>query len=383
VRQLLNRLGLELREAGLESAEVEARLILAHVLGLSRSEFLTMLALGAGGAPGVGGLGEKLTSEQENRLHSIIAARKNGAPLQYIFGSTPFYGLEFCVGEGVFIPRPETEVLVEVAAEKAHTILNRKHLVQSGTARTSNTETLSAETRNTETHSLKIADLCSGTGAIAVSLAHELKREQDIAHEQAKKSKQAKVYEQDIEIFAVEKYEAAFSYLVKNVEIFEVTTSHLPYSELNSPLGRGGLPAQAGRTGWLDTDNNGWDTELVTPKIIPVLQDALLFCEQNRSIFDLIISNPPYVPKRNLPKDVMREPKTALFGGGENGMEFLYKLLPAIKHALKPGGEFIIEHDETQSDLVKEAACECGFTDLEGLRDLNACEVFLRGANPC
>ena len=90
----------------------------------------------------------EISSEQAIRFQADVAARANGVPLQYLQGSAGFYGREFLVGPGVFIPRPETEILVE-------TVLG----------------VIASDQR--ELSNLVLADIGTGSGAIAVTLALE------------------------------------------------------------------------------------------------------------------------------------------------------------------------------------------------------------------
>src|SRR4051812_27895512 len=91
----------ELSAAGVGPARVEAELLLAHVLGCGRS-----------GLPA----GPAVSPEQAARFRELVGRRATGVPLQHLTGSAPFRHLELAVGPGVFIPRPETELLVELAA---------------------------------------------------------------------------------------------------------------------------------------------------------------------------------------------------------------------------------------------------------------------------
>jgi len=109
-----------------------------------------------------------LSDEQKSTLEDIVSKRKSNYPLQYILGSWDFFGREFSVGEGVLIPRADTEVVVEKALEYLERI-----------------------------NSPKVLDLCSGSGCIAITLKLEKK---------------------DALVTAVEKSEKAFSYLVENVK---------------------------------------------------------------------------------------------------------------------------------------------------------------------
>jgi release factor glutamine methyltransferase len=116
----LRRATLVLEEAGVESARVDAELLAAHVLGVPRDRLLLLSTL-----------------EDEERFDELIALRAQRIPLQHLTGEAPFLGLTLRVGPGVFIPRPETELL-------AHWAISR----QPKTA----------------------VDLCSGSGAIALAL---------------------------------------------------------------------------------------------------------------------------------------------------------------------------------------------------------------------
>lgn len=105
-----------------------------------------------------------VTEEQLSEMKKIAEKRAEGFPLQYIFGKWEFYGYEFFVGEGVLIPRPETELLVDIAKER----LNKNSI---------------------------ILDLCSGSGCIPVACSKET----------------------GCKAYAVELYDKAFSYLEKNI----------------------------------------------------------------------------------------------------------------------------------------------------------------------
>ena len=138
-----------------ETPDFEAQQILRQVFGASYSEIL------AGG--------KRVTSpEQLEQVRQIVSRRCEHYPLQYLLGEWEFFGRPFLIGEGVLIPRADTEVLVEEALRFL--------------------EPLSAP---------KVLDLCSGSGCIGLTIALERK---------------------DAQVTAVEKSPAAFSYLKKNNE---------------------------------------------------------------------------------------------------------------------------------------------------------------------
>lgn len=149
--------------AQVPSPRVDAELLAAHLLhGGSRAELQRALLMG-----------ERLTPAQVAEYEVLVARRACREPLQHITGSAPFYRLELSVGPGVFVPRPETELLVEEALK-----------------------VLSARAESA-TGQLRIVDLCTGSGAIAAAVKSELPNAQ---------------------VFAVELSEEAIPYARKNLE---------------------------------------------------------------------------------------------------------------------------------------------------------------------
>jgi len=146
LREALESATQTLSEAGIADASVEAELLLGHVLGMSKTGFYTEPERG-------------LTSVETEHLWHLVRRRLDREPAAYILGHCEFYGADFCVDSDTFIPRPETELLVEKAVELAQRI---SHQGEQST----------------------IADIGTGCGAIAISLALALP--------------QAKIYATDI-----------------------------------------------------------------------------------------------------------------------------------------------------------------------------------------
>jgi release factor glutamine methyltransferase len=147
----------KLSSAGVLSPSVDAELLGCFVLGVPRSE-LAILTLGDQAFP-------------ENKVGEYLLAvsrREKREPLQHITGIAPFRHLELQVGSGVFIPRPETEQLVQLAIEMIKGIENPR-----------------------------VVDLCSGSGAIAIAIATEL---------------------EGAEVYSVEASEQAFGFLERNYQ---------------------------------------------------------------------------------------------------------------------------------------------------------------------
>lgn len=146
----------KLKSALVDDAEFDARCMLEDALGIDTTHF--MLARS-----------EAVDNFSVEKFRTMLKRRIDGEPLQYILGKWEFYSLPFYVGEGVLIPRPETEMLVDFAVD----FLKDKN-------------------------NPVVFDLCSGSGCIAVSVATACKN--------------ARVY-------AVEKSAEAYSYLTKNLEL--------------------------------------------------------------------------------------------------------------------------------------------------------------------
>ena len=133
LRQALRSAAQTLCGAGVPDAFIEAELLLGHVVGMSRTQLYT--------EPD-----RSLTSVETEHLHSVIQRRIDREPAAYILGHCEFYGIDFCVEHHTFIPRPETELLVETAVKLARRIA-------------------------TGEGQIAIADIGTGCGAIAISLA--------------------------------------------------------------------------------------------------------------------------------------------------------------------------------------------------------------------
>ena len=219
----------------------------------------------------------------------IAQKRAEHQPLQYLLGAWEFYGLRMQVGEGVLIPRADTETLVEAALERLR-----------------------------QTPVPKIADLCTGSGCIAIAL---------------------KAQRQDAVVCGVEKSEAALVYARKNAEMLR----------LDVPVYEGDV---------LDA------------------QTAARFSE-----LDAIVSNPPYLTAEDmqqLQEEVRYEPEAALDGGAD-GLRFYREITRLWRHALKDGGLLCYEAGIGQAGDVSEILAENGFVSIETVCDLNGIERVICG----
>ena len=146
LQALITSFALRLRQSGTDSPRLSAEVLLAHALGLERNDLLKRLIL----EPETG-----LSNEEHRRVEAFVARRANGEPVAYIVGVKEFYGRDFDVSPATLVPRPETELLVELALEEA--------------------------TRLALDHGGRFADFGTGTGCIAVTLALDLPRWRGLA----------------------------------------------------------------------------------------------------------------------------------------------------------------------------------------------------------
>lgn len=247
--------------------EIDASILLEHLLGCTRSEVQLKLLR----------LTPDETQELDRSLRRLVLRRQNGEPVQYITGMAPFRYLEYEVGPGVLIPRPETESLVSLVLEA---------------------------TKPTSRTKISVIDLGSGSGCIAISLATERK---------------------NLKVTAVENSAAALPWLYKNIA-------------------------------------------RLSPSVRVIESDVSTACIGET--FQIVVANPPYIPKGQLlPVEVRKEPAEALFGGGLDGVAAPAAFISAALRLLSPGGLLALEHDESQGSAVA-ILLEESFININLVNDL-------------
>lgn len=262
----------KLESAGVPSAPLAAELLLMHILGRDRAWIYAHPE-------------QVISSEQTSSFNSLVAARISGMPTQYLTGRQEFWGLEFEVTRDVLIPRPETEHVVEVVVARV------------------------GEPRRPKP--LRLADIGTGSGCIAVALAKELPA--------------AKIWATDIST-------AALVVARRNAERHGVA-DRITFVECNL------------------LDGVGEPQE-----------------------FDLIVSNPPYIGRADahtLPMDVRaHEPEVALFAG-EDGLALYPSLIKQAAGRLASGGLFVLELGLGQFEPVSELLdASRGWTRVSAQQDL-------------
>ena len=262
VAQVWQEVSSKLASEGIEDTLLEAELLLRQVLNVDRAKFHTEV-------------GGELTNSELNKLKELLTQRLTHKPSAYIRGSREFYGLEFYVDERVLIPRPETELLVERALEIAGLYAS-----------------LSLSKGQPDGNPPTIADIGTGSGAIAVALAVNLP--------------QARIYATDISEVAL--------------EVAEINCKkHGVADRVKLLLG-----------------------DLLTP--LPQPLDIIVANLPYVSDSELL----------NLAPEVSQyEPRLALAGGAD-GLDYIRRLLDQAPGQLKPNGALLLEVGTGQAEAVAE-----------------------------
>ena len=237
-------------------------------------------------------------TEPKDLFASMVARRAKREPLQYIVGHAPFRYLDLHVGPGVFIPRPETETVVEEGIDW----MSRKGL-----------------------RTPRVVDLGAGSGAIGLSIVTEVPGSQ---------------------VWAVEISEQAAVWTRRNL-------------------------AEVGESWPMLASNYHLDiADATNPATLAELDGTI----------DAVITNPPYVPQTAIPKQPEvrdYDPDLALYGGNPDGTRIPERIITRAARLLAPGGLLVMEHDITQGKRLVEYARAHGFSTARTGRDLTARDRYL------
>lgn len=270
-----------LREAQTPSFTLAAELLLLNVVGRDRAWLYAHPE-------------EALAPEAAARYRGLIARRAAGEPTQYLTRKQEFWGLEFEVTPDVLIPRPETEHVIEVALDRLAV-----------------RELRSGRPQKSQGEGLLIADVGTGSGCIAIALAHELPA---------------------ATIFATDISPAALAVARRNAERHGVS-GRIRFLQCNLLEG-----VAAGRA------------QQAVPLQPQDAEHESRATSHEPRLLDLIVCNPPYIGRseaETLAREVREhEPELALYGG-EEGYEFYAALVVESAARLAPGGLLVLElgHD--------------------------------------
>ncbi|WP_316573691.1 peptide chain release factor N(5)-glutamine methyltransferase [Nocardia canadensis] len=272
LRPLIVAAAERLAAAGVASPLPDAENLAAHVLGIDRMRLA---------------LHPMVEPDEAARFAALVDRRATRIPLQHLTGTAAMGEIDLAVGPGVFVPRPETELLFAWALAWLETLPHD--------------------------HAPLVVDLCTGSGALALAIAHA---------------------RPDAEVHAVELDPDALTWARRNVD---------------DRIADGDTP--------------------ITLHADDVTDPALLTALSGR--VDLVVSNPPYIPEAAVldPEVADHDPHRALFGGPD-GLDVIRRMVPTIARLLRPGGATAIEHDDTNGGGVAALLAAADFTGIVEHADL-------------
>ncbi|MGX1774818.1 peptide chain release factor N(5)-glutamine methyltransferase [Nocardia brasiliensis] len=284
LRPAINDAVAALRAAGVHSPQADAEHLAAHVLGVQRSRLL-MTPL--------------ITPAELAAYRALVARRAERIPLQHLTGTAAMGDIELAVGPGVFVPRPETELLFAWALAQLAALPHD--------------------------HAPIVVDLCTGSGALALAIAHA---------------------RPDAVVHAVELDPAALRWVRRNAD-------------------------QRGADG--DTPIVLHAADVTDPNLLRELDGRV----------DVVVSNPPYIPEGAQldPEVADHDPHLALFGGPD-GLDVIRGMLPTIVRLLRPGGSTAIEHDDANGSDLAALLAAADFADIVEHPDLAGKPRFVAANRP-
>jgi release factor glutamine methyltransferase len=254
-----------LSAAGIDTARLDAEVLLAHVLDIDRTRLFVRLR-------------DTVSGDAAARFDALLERRARRAPVAYLTGEQEFWSLRFAVDPAVLIPRPETELLVELALRELPRDQPRR-----------------------------VLDIGTGSGCIAVALAHE----RPLAR-----------------VTAVDISPAALAVAQRNAAAHGV----------------------ADRVVFIESD------------LCAALPDD--------ARFDVIASNPPYLaPYDAVSPELASEPQGALYAGAD-GLDVIRRLLAAASDRMHPGGRLLVEIGMGQAEAVLSLARQAGLQGAQVAPDL-------------
>ena len=296
--------------AGIEEAELEARLLLEYICKTTRSD---LLAHGD----------REVEPEQESAYKELIGRRMHRIPLQHLTGEQEFMGLPFSVNGHVLIPRQDTEILVEEALRNLH-------------------------------DGMRILDMCTGSGCILISLLHYSNGCEGVG---------ADISEEALAV-ARENARKLLGAGENPGDAEKLPGAGESSGDAEKLPGAGDDP-EGGNMAALEECECGGGTGGI------YFMSGDLFTNISGK-FDVIVSNPPYIRRdvidTLMPEVREHEPKQAL-DGGDDGLDFYRRIIEESREYLFGGGMLFFEIGYDQKEAVCTLMKEAGFLEIQTVKD--------------
>ena len=314
--RLIQSVARRLTAGGVESAPAEARALLAHVaeVRLGQVELVDGLAPAA-----------------RLRLDELVARRLTGVPLQHLLGLAHFRTITVAVGPGVFVPRPETEVVAGWAVDW----LRRRLAEPEGSPRPlAASDGLHgpvavglADGSESGHAALRVVELCAGSGVISLALAAEV-AQPGPSPMPADENGQTGPQLPALALWAVEHSPDALAFLGRNT---------------------------------------------VGSSVRVIAADMAVALPELNGTVDLVVANPPYIPSgawASLPREVRDHDPAVALVSGPDGLDAIRQVAAAAGRLLRPGGAVVCEHDDSQGASAPAVFRTAGFADVVDHVDL-------------
>lgn len=274
-------------ESDASSARIEVQCLLQEVLQVNRAYLLTHAE-------------RVLDAGEYARYSALLERRMNGEPVAYLLGVREFYGLDFKVTPDTLIPRPDTELLVDLALQRMP----------------STDQSLNLSRKDEKGSGFRVLDMGTGSGAIALSIAHA---------------------RPDAQVVAVDASVAALNVARENAQRLKIGNIQLLYSDWFSALTGECFDLIVSNPPYIEADD------------VHLLRGDLRF-----------------------------EPASALVSGGD-GLDDIRCISEQAKDFLNPGGWLMFEHGYNQAVRVRDLLQQAGFTEVASLQDLSGIERVTLG----
>lgn len=278
IEELINTGTKTLKDNGVDTARLDSELLLGNIIGKERLYLITHKE-------------ETVTKEQCDEFFDMIEKRRKKMPVKYILNKCEFMGIDLHVEEGVLIPRDDTELLVEEVLKNI-----------------------------SEDEEKNVCDLCCGSGAIGISLAH----------------------------------------LRKNIKVDVIDYYPIPEKVTLINIKKHNLQ----------------------DRVSFIKSDLLDVSIKNSKKYDIIVSNPPYIEEEEIEKlmdDVQKyEPHSAL-SGGTDGLDFYRKIIEQSHEVLNENGILAFEIGYNQGEAVKSLMDESNYKDVRVIKDFASLDRIVIG----